>query len=44
MFILYTGRKTLELTAVALVVWVVGTDFGPEGVGMVHVIDVGELV
>ena len=44
MLLLYTGRKALELTAVALVVWVMLADLGPEGVGMVHVIDVGELV
>ena len=38
------GGEHFEAFAMAFVVGVVGGDFGPEGGGMVHVIDVGEFV
>lgn len=41
---LYSRGEDFELLAVVFVTGVVGGDFGPEGVGVVEMIEVGELV
>lgn len=39
-----SGREGFELAAMFFVSGVVGADFCPEGGGVVHVVEVGELV
>ena len=44
MAILYTRRELFELFAVAFVKLVVLADFTPEGIGMVHVVNMRQLM
>lgn len=41
---LYPGGESLKLSAMFFVAGVMGGDFGPEGVGMVEVVQMGEFV